>query len=328
MPTISATSRRRVLHVIYPGAKLLDIAGPLQVFRDARSPRGTPWFEPQLVSRTGGSIETDSGVELPTARLDRIRVEAADIVIIPGGPGVFDAIHDIALVMWLRSHLPQAAIVASTCTGAFLLAEAGMLDGRRAVTHWDDCADLQRRYPKVHVETDPIFIEDRGVWTSAGVTAGIDLALALVEREIGYQVAVDLARRLVVYSKRPGGQSQFSNRLQQQLVDETGSFETLHQWMEQNIHRDLRVARLAEQARMSPRHFHRAYSRVTGVTPARMVARMRVEAARRTLEETDLGIAAIATRCGFGTDEQMRRTFQRELGVSPSAYRETWKQRS
>ncbi len=203
-----------------------------------------------------------------------------------------------------------------------------MLEGRRAVTHWDDCANLQRRYPTVRVETDPIFIEDRGVWTSAGVTAGIDLALALVEREIGYQVSVDLARRLVVYSKRPGGQSQFSNRLQQQVVDETGSFETLHEWMEQNLHRDLRVEKLAEQAGMSPRNFHRVYTRSTGITPACMVASMRVEAARRTLEETDLGVAAIARRCGFGTDEQMRRTFQRELGVSPSAYRETWKQQS
>ena len=149
-----------------------------------------------------------------------------------------------------------------------------------------------------------------------------------MERDLGHQASVDLARRLVVYSKRPGGQSQFSNRLRQQVADETGSFESLHDWVEQNVHRDLRVEKLAEHVGMSPRNFHRAYTQSTGVTPARMVARMRVEAARRTLEQADLGVAAVAKRCGFGTEEQMRRTFQRELGVSPSGYREVWKPRS
>ena len=313
---------------MYPGVKLLDVAGPLQVFRDARSTRGTDCFEPRLVSRSGGKIQTDSGIELSTTRLDRVRVQSADIVLVPGGPGVFQAIDDAPLVAWLSRQATRASIVASTCTGAFLLAATGLLDGRRAVTHWADCAELQRRHPAVRVEEDPIFIEDRGVWTSAGVTAGIDLALSLVEKEVGRQAAVDLARRLVVYSKRPGGQSQFSNRLRQQAADETGSFEALHHWVEQNLHRDLRVEKLAEFVGMSPRTFYRAYTQSTALTPARMVARMRVEAARRTLEETDLGIAAIADRCGFGTEEQMRRSFQRELGVSPSAYRKTWQRRT
>jgi transcriptional regulator GlxA family with amidase domain len=280
------------------------------------------------VSRTGRTIQSDTGIELSTTRLDRVRIQAADMILVPGGPGVFQAVDDSTLVAWLRRHAPRASIVASTCTGAFLLAATGLLDGRRAVTHWEDCAELQRRYPAVHVEQDPIFIEDHGVWTSAGVTAGIDLALALVEKELGHQASVDLARRFVVYSKRPGGQSQFSNRLRQQVADETGSFEALHDWVEQNLHRDLRVEKLAEHVGMSPRTFYRAYTQSTALTPARMVARMRVETARRTLEETDLGVAAIAERCGFGTEEQMRRSFHRELGVSPSAYRETWRQRA
>ena len=325
MPTISATPVRPVFHVVYPQVKLLDFAGPAQVFHDARDASGERRFEALLISQTGGRIVTDTCVEVATKPFDEVTVDDEAIVIIPGGPGVVAATHDEELVSWLRDHLPRARVVASTCTGAFLLAEAGLLDGRRAVTHWDDCAELQRRYPAVRVETDPIFLQDDGVWTSAGVTAGIDLALALVEQDIGHQATVDLARRLVVYAKRPGGQSQFSRRLQQQSVDETGSFEALHAWVEQHIDEDLRIERLAEQVAMSPRNFHRVYTRATGVTPARMVARMRVEAARRALEETDLGISTIAYRCGFGTGEQMRRTFQRELGLAPSAYREAWR---
>jgi transcriptional regulator GlxA family with amidase domain len=324
VPTIPATQRQRVLHVVYPGTKLLDVSGPLQVFHDARRTDGAPGYEPVLVSRAGGGVATDVGVELDTRPLSRTRVGPADIVLVPGGAGVFEAVHDERLVRWLRERAPRARLVGSTCTGAFLLAAAGLLDGRRAVTHWDDCAELQRRHPAVRVEEDPIFLADAGVWTSAGVTAGIDLALALVEEDLGREAALDIARRLIVYSKRPGGQSQFSSRLQQQVEAERGSFEDLHEWVTEHLDRDLRVEQLAAKSRMSPRTFHRAYVEETGITPARMVTRARLEAARRRLEETDAGVARIARECGFGTEEHMRRTFQRELSVSPAGYREKW----
>lgn len=324
MPTISAKRRRRVLHLVYPGAKLLDVSGPLQVFHDARRTDGSPAYDPLLVSRAGGRVGTDVGVELDTRPVGRLRVQPTDIVLVPGGPGVFEAVRDESLTAWLRERGPRAHTVASTCTGAFLLAAAGLLDGRRAVTHWDDCAELQRRHRDVTVEEDPIFIRDGNVWTSAGVTAGIDLALALVEEDLGREASLDIARRLIVYSKRGGGQSQFSSRLQRQVEAKQGSFEELHEWIAENLDRDLRVERLAERSGMSPRTFYRAYLEETGITPARMVAQARLEAARRQLEETDSGVASIARACGFGTEEHMRRTFQRELSVSPSAYREKW----
>ena len=324
MPKISAKPARRVLHLLCPRTKLLDVAGPLQVFRDARERDGRPAYQTQLVSVDGGALLTDVGVELDTLGLDRVRVRASDLVLVPGGPGVFAAAEDAALLRFLAERATRARALASTCTGAFLLAAAGVLDGRRAVTHWDDCDALQAAHPAVRVESDPIYVEDAGVWTSAGVTAGIDLALAWVERDLGRPAALDIARRLVVHSKRPGGQSQFSARLQQQVEDEGGDFEALHEWVHAHLDQDLRVERLAERCSMSARSFHRAYTRATGSTPARMVARLRVEAARRRLEESEDGVAAIARACGFGTEEHLRQSFQRALGLSPSAYRARW----
>ena len=324
MPSKSATPLGRVLIVVSEGTKLLDVAGPLQVFHDARGADGRPAYRTLPVSARGGTITTDVGVELQTRSLANVRVRESDIVLVHGGPGVFEAVDDEVLTSWLRDRASRARVLGSTCTGAFILAAAGILDGRRAVTHWDDCRELQRRHPEIKVEEDPIFIEDDGVWTSAGVTAGIDLSLALVERDLGRGAALDLARRLIVHSKRPGGQSQFSARLQQQVEDEDATFEELHDWVAEHLEEDLRVECLAERVGMSPRTFHRTYTREVGVTPARMVARARVEGARRLLEETDQGVASVAHRCGFTSEEHMRRTFQRELAVSPTAYRESW----
>ncbi|MEM7305019.1 MAG: helix-turn-helix domain-containing protein [Planctomycetota bacterium] len=324
MPTISAKPARRVLQVVHAGVKLLDLAGPLQVFRDAKGPSGRSFYRVLLVSKEGGEIAVEPGITLATTALARVRVQPRDVLLVPGGAGVFEAAEDDGLVGWLARHGPRAEVLASTCTGAFLLAAAGLLDGRRAVTHWDDCDDLQRRHPAVQVDPDPIFIEDRGVWTSAGVTAGIDLALALVERDIGRGAALDVARRLVVHSKRSGGQSQFSRRLEAQVNDEGGDFDALHRWVSEHLTEDLRVERLAARCRMSPRTFHRAYVRARGLTPAQAVTKLRVEAARDLLEDSDQGVAAVARRAGFGNEEHMRRAFQRELGVSPSAYRAQW----
>lgn len=330
MPSFTATPHhsakpRRVLHLVYPDVKLLDLCGPLQVLRDAAEyARGTGSYQSVLVSEHGGEVVTDTGITLNTRTLSSVRPTARDTVFVPGGNGVYDAAENPAIVDWLRTRGLRARILASTCTGAFLLAATGLLDGRRAVTHWRCCDRLRQRHPNVRVEDDPIYIRDGNLWTSAGVTSGIDLALAIVEDDLGRGVALELARNLVVYSKRRGGQSQFSQRLQSQIADTEDTFEKLHEWLARNLTADLRVERLAERSGMSPRTFHRVYTQRTGYTPARVVARARVEAARQLLEDSEVGVKAIAQRCGFGAEEKMRRTFQRELGVSPTDYRAAW----
>ena len=329
MPTISAkrpkAACRRVIHVVYDDVNLLDVAGPLQVFAQAADHAGgLGRYDCVLASIAGGPITTSSGVKLMTRRLSSLRVRASDALLLPGGDGVYAAADNARLVRWIAMHATRARLVASTCTGAFLLGAAGLLEGRRAVTHWNRCRDLRERFQGAVVEEDPIFVRDGKVWTSAGVTSGIDLALALVELDLSRQTAMDLARQLVVYKRRPGGQSQYSQRLQQQVVDVGDEFESLHEWIGEHLAEDLRVERLAEQLSMSPRTFHRLYTARTGETPARAVSRARVEAARRLLEESDEGVKAVASRCGFASEEHLRRSFQRELGVSPSSYREGW----
>jgi transcriptional regulator GlxA family with amidase domain len=210
--------------------------------------------------------------------------------------------------------------VASVCSGAFVLAEAGLLDGRRATTHWSACDLLARQYPRVTVESDPIFVRDGDVATSAGVTAGIDLALAFVEEDRGHGVAMEVARRLVVFLKRPGGQAQFSATLATQ-ADDRDDLAALQGWIADHPGEELSVAALAARVAMSPRHFARVFRGATGTTPARFVERTRLEAARRRLEESDAGVEAVARECGFGTAETMRRTFLRRLRVSPTDYR-------
>ena len=209
----------------------------------------------------------------------------------------------------------------SVCTGAFLLAEAGMLDGCRATTHWASCDELARRHPEVEVETDPIFVRDGNVITSAGVTAGMDLALSLVEEDLGREVALETARWLVLFLKRPGGQAQFSAQLAAQMADREPLRE-LQQWLPDNLGEDLSIPALARRACMSERNFARAFRAETGMTPAAYVEAARVERARRELETTDLPVDAVAARCGFGTVETMRRAFGRRMGVNPAAYRE------
>ncbi len=214
--------------------------------------------------------------------------------------------------------------VGSICNGAFILAACGLLNGRRAVTHWESCDKLAASYPAIQVETDPIFLEDDHVWTSAGVTAGIDMAIAMIAEDLGRTAALTLARSLVTYLVRPGGQSQFSEALDLQTADGAGRFDILHEWMQNNLKQDLRIERLAAEAGMSSRNFSRAYLSHTGRTPAKAVEAMRVEAARRMLEEGNTSINIIAGRCGFGDVERMRRSFIRILSVSPQAYRSSF----
>ena len=243
-----------------------------------------------------------------------------DTLIAVGGIGSRAAVNERALIRWLAARAGQARRVCSVCTGAFLLAEAGLLDGKRAVTHWWACDELAQRYPRVTVEPDPIFLRDGKIWTSAGVTAGIDLALALVEEDLGRAMALRVARHLVVFLKRPGGQSQFSAMLESQARDD-GAFAALHDWLAQHLADDLGVEALAARAGMSPRNFARVYAKRTGTTPAKAVEALRVDAARRALEETAAPIESIARACGFGDEERLRRSFLRCLGVPPKQYR-------
>jgi transcriptional regulator GlxA family with amidase domain len=314
---------RRIVLLAFEGAQLLDIAGPLQVFATTREIAAerelADPYAPTVASPEGGTVATSSGLGIATVPLASLR-RTADTVIAAGGPGTAAAVADGRLVRWLATADSRARRICSVCTGAFLLAAAGLLDGRRAATHWRVCGLLQERHPAVRVEPDPIFVRDGRIWTSAGVTAGIDLALALVEEDLGRALALDVARRLVVFLKRPGGQSQFSAMLAAQTAAD-GDFAALHDWIAHHLDEDLRVERLAEAAAMSPRHFARLYHAKMGRTPARAVEAMRLEAARRALEEGDEPISAVARRCGFGDEERMRRSFLRRLGTGPRDYR-------
>jgi transcriptional regulator GlxA family with amidase domain len=244
---------------------------------------------------------------------------ALDTLMIAGGPGVDAASADPALIKWISGRARTARRVASVCTGAFLLAASGVLDGRRAATHWSCCAELARRYPAVRVESDPIFVRDGAVWTSAGVTAGIDLALALVEEDLGRAVALAVARYLVVFLKRPGGQAQFSTALSLQAAEDR--FGALHAWIANHLADDISLPVLASRAGMSERSFSRRYVEATGLTPVHAVERLRVEAARRLLSESRLPVKRISQRCGFGSEETMRRSFLRLLATTPQDYR-------
>jgi transcriptional regulator GlxA family with amidase domain len=239
---------------------------------------------------------------------------------VAGGQGVMRAVEDASLIEWLKVRAGSARRTASVCTGAFLLAAAGLLDHRRAVTHWEYCDELSRRHPAVTVEPDPIFVNDGPMWTSAGVTSGIDLSLALVEEDLGRALALNVARQLVVFLKRPGGQAQFSAALSLQSADER--FADLHNWLAEHLAEDLPLSRLATQAGMSERTFLRRYRDATGLTPARAIERLRVEAARQLLADTRLPTKRIAARCGFGSEETLRRNFARLQGVSPQDYRQ------
>lgn len=316
---------RNVVIVGYVGVQSLDVTGPLEVFAGAQrlvqarggTERG---YRVSVASLDGAPLRTSSGLEIvPGASLARMR-GPIDTLIVAGGDGARRACEDAALISWLRVAARSARRVASVCTGAFVLAEAGLLDGRRATTHWAAATELARRYAHVEVDPEPIYIRDGGVWTSAGVTAGMDLALALVEEDLEREAALTIARHLVLFLRRPGNQSQFSATLAAQQPEREPLREVQRHVVE-HVGEDLSVQALAARAHMSPRHFARAFVAETGITPARYVERVRLEAARRALEDTSEPVAMVASACGFGTAETMRRTFLRALGVAPAEYR-------
>lgn len=312
---------RRVEILAFPDVQLLDVAGPLQVFataNDLARMAGKPQPYAPVAVADGPVAMSSAGLGLATQRLPKPRAPL-DTLVLAGGWGVQDACRDDGLIRWIKARAKSARRVASVCSGAFLLARTGLLDGRRAVTHWSRCSDFAARFPAVRVERDPIFIRDGNVWTSAGITAGIDLALALVEDDVGRELALAVARQLVVFLKRPGGQSQFSATLA--LQHGNARFEALHAWISENLRGDLSVAALAGASGMSERSFVRHYRQATGTTPARAVEQIRLEAARQTLE-LGLPVKRVAARCGFGSEETMRRSFLRLLGTTPQAYRQ------
>ncbi|KWO85063.1 AraC family transcriptional regulator [Burkholderia ubonensis] len=318
-----STVPRSIFVLAFPGAQLLDVTGPLQVFASVNElalERGQAApYAPRVVAADAGPVATSSGLVVIADSL-RSAGGYPDTVIVAGGMGVHAASRDARLIRWVRRQAERSRRVASVCTGAFLLAEAGLLDGRRAVTHWTRCDELAARYPRIRVEADPIFIREGALWTSAGVTAGIDLALALVEEDLGRTIALDVARELVVFLKRPGGQAQFSAMLSMQQSGDR--FAELHAWIAEHLAADLSVPVLAERARMSERSFVRHYRAETGRTPARAVEQIRIETAQRLLGDTSWPVKRIADRCGFGSEETLRRSFVRVLGVTPQGYRE------
>jgi transcriptional regulator GlxA family with amidase domain len=309
--------------VVFPGVTLLDISGPAQVFAELGQielPGGS--YSLSYLSSAGGSVPTDVGMMIDTAPISSVRPHQVDTLVIPGGPGIWALRQDAFLMRWISQTVQRARRVASVCLGAFVLAWTGVLDGKRAATHWRYCPRLQDNFPNIRVEPDAIFVRDGRVWSSAGVSAGIDLALAMIEEDFGHTVALDIARRLVVFLKRPGGQSQFSTVLAAQASDVEGRFSALHAWILENIASDLKVEKLSEMAGMTPRTFARTYVSRTGMTPASGVEALRVETARLLLESRQVGgVVEVAKRAGFGDDERMRRAFIRHLGVSPSEYR-------
>jgi transcriptional regulator GlxA family with amidase domain len=309
---------RRVVIVVFEGVQPLDAVGPAEVFRTA-SLIDPPGYDVEIVSNAAGSVRSTTVGVAVDRTLERCR-GPIDTLLVAGGPGVLAAEQDARLVSWLGKAAKRTRRVCSVCTGAFLLARAGLLDGRRATTHWASCARLAEAHPAVAVEPDQIYVRDGDLYTSAGVTAGMDLALALVEEDLGRRTALEVARWLVVFVKRPGGQSQFSAQLAAQAADREPLRE-LQECIAGNLDQDLSVPALAERAHMSERNFARAFRRELGLTPGAYVEIARVEAARIALESGATPVEVVARSAGFGTVETMRRAFHRRLGVGPADYR-------
>jgi transcriptional regulator GlxA family with amidase domain len=311
--------------VAFPDVQPLDVVGPAEVFHTAARLNGDA-YDVTVAAPEPGPLRASAVVLAADAALASLR-GPIDTLVVAGGVGVVALEDDQRFLRALRSAAGRSRRVAGVCTGAFLLAGAGLLAGRRATTHWASCARLAERHPDVAVDPDPIFVRDGDVYTSAGVTAGMDLALALVEEDLGREAALATARWLVLFVKRPGGQAQFSAQLTAQLADRRPLRE-LQAWIADHPADDLSVPALARRAHMSERNFARAFAREVGMTPAAYVEGARVESARMALEAGDAPVEAVARRAGFGTVETMRRAFHRRLGVGPADYRRRFRSRT
>jgi transcriptional regulator GlxA family with amidase domain len=318
---------RRIVFVAAPGSEILDLVGPLQVFARAseifvrQNPGAPPIYSVEVVTTSSNrSFVANCGLRITAHATFRELRGEIDTLLVAGGSAVENDEVDAEAIGWLKTIAGRIRRIGSVCTGAMLLARAGLLDGRRATTHWNWCEILIRRAPRARVDPDPIFVRDRNVYTSAGVTAGMDLALALVEEDHGSRLALQVARNLVLYLRRPGGQSQFSAALSFQLTDRKPLLE-LESWVLDNLNKPLTVPVLAQRVAMSPRNFARVFTKEMKTTPAKFVERLRVEAARRRLEESQNSMESIASECGFGNVNSMRSVFQRALRIAPGQYR-------
>jgi transcriptional regulator GlxA family with amidase domain len=318
---------RRIVFVAGPGTEILDLVGPLQVFVRAsdmfcrENPGARPIYSVDVVSVSSQrSLMANCGLRFSAHKTFREVRGNIDTLLVAGGDAVEQNEVNPEAVRWLKKIAGRARRVGSVCTGAMLLARAGLLDGRRATTHWNWCRTLIKRAPRADVDPDPIFVKDENIYTSAGVTAGMDLALALVEEDYGSKLALQVARNLVLYLRRPGGQSQFSAALSLQATDRKPLRE-LEAWVLDNLGKPLTVSALAQRVAMSPRNFARVFSREMKTTPAKFVERLRMEAARRRLEESPHSMETVASECGFGNVNSMRNVFQRTLRIPPGQYR-------
>jgi transcriptional regulator GlxA family with amidase domain len=322
--------RRTIAFVLFDRALALNLNGPAEVFSLASHLLGEGvGYDIVLLSERGGPVRTSSGIVVETQSIDSVDLSSRsvpDTLIVVGGSGASAFTSDAALVDWIRRASTVARRTCSVCNGAFLLAAAGLLDGLRAVTHWCEVDTLRSMYPRIRVELDPIYLREGAMWTSAGMTAGIDLALALVEDDHGRRLSLAVARELVVFVRRAGGQPQFSAALDAQTRLGSAAPESrladLPAWILDNLRADLTVDALARSVGMSPRTFARNFARWHGGTPARLVQDLRVEAARRHLDSGRTEIKRIADICGFGDEERMRRAFVRRFGVPPAEYRD------
>ena len=303
-----------------PGVQLLDVSAPLDVFAQANAECGKPFYALRIIASGPGPIRSSSGARLLPDWIAPDIPERIDTLLVAGAPNAGQVALRTDVLAWLRSAAVQSRRYGSICTGAFVLAATGLLKGRHLTTHWAAADALAEAYPSLAVDADALYVRDGKLRTGAGVTAGLDLALALVEEDLGRATALDVARELVVFLKRPGGQAQFSAMLSMQRTDDR--FGELHAWMAEHLTADLSVPALAGRVSMSERSFVRHYRAGTGRTPARAVEQIRVEAAQRLLGETAWPVKRIAARCGFGSEETLRRSFVRVLGVSPQGYRE------
>ncbi len=310
---------RRVVITGPPPVQILDVAGPLEVFANASG------YAVEIATPNGDhQLRTNRGFSLTNAISLCDLSGPIDTLIISGGPGAESGEYDSSFLDWVRNAAAQSRRVASICTGAFVLAAAGLLDGKRAVTHWDFCDRLAREFPNVEVCPDPIYLRDGSTYTSAGITAGIDLSLALVEEDHGHQAALKVARQLVMFLVRPGGQAQYSHMLSRQAVA-SEPLRELQVWMLEHLKEDLTVEKLAERIGMSARHFSRVCLRETKMNPGQFVDRMRVEAAQQMIDSSSMGLKEIADTCGFRSADSMRRTFLRVIGITAGEYTERFK---
>jgi transcriptional regulator GlxA family with amidase domain len=299
--------------------QILDVTGPLEVFSNI------PDYRVALVeSEDGGELMTSRGIGLAGAVSRKSVSGPIDTLVIAGGPGAESGQYDEGYVQWVAETAKRSRRVASICTGAFVLASAGLLDGKHAVTHWNFCDRLASEFPKVKVDPNPIFLRDGSIYTSAGITAGIDLSLALVEEDHGHEIALSVARQLVMFLVRPGGQAQYSNMLSSQAVT-SEPLRELQVYIFENLQADLSVDRLAERMHISPRHFSRVCLREMKVSPGQFVERLRVEAAQQMVDSTSKGLKEVAEDCGFGSADSMRRVFVRVLGVTAGDYTRRFK---